>query len=655
MEQAGETTRQSLRRCGAVSASQATALVLVLVIGGAAVWWAGSRNRDEPPQPGTTGPVKVSASADHASPTKRVEANLATVPVDRQSVPELDPAIGGWDTEVFHDAADRRLKSLGKLIAHLTDVNDASTARLVSPDFACDTLRPASLAVVYRDELLQVQQASTPAGADTSPTDGRHNSLTGATGLARALCEGFAPFISASDVRVKFKTIDVQVANEEVMTRQLVEVSGRTEAGMVEQHATWIMRWSRPAAGPPLIRSIRVVDLEETTLTASGPLFRDCTEAALAGNDCFQSQLIYGVDHWLRSVDQTLGMGNMVRYGIAVGDVNGDLLDDLYLCQPGGLPNRLLVQTAAGTLRDVSADAGVDWLDATTSALMLDLDNDGDQDLALATADGVLIMANHGMRFSLAATLPVRDRDVQSLSAADYDSDGDLDLYMCIDFADHTTDADGGPYTDRSVYYDATDGGRNSLFRNDTASGRWEFTDVTAEAGLDTANHRHSLAASWEDFDNDGDPDLYVANDYGPNCLYRNDGGQFVNIAATAGVEDHGSGMSVSWGDFNRDGRMDLYVGNMFSAAGSRVTSQARFRSDAPQEVRRLYKRFTKGNTLFQNTDGEKFSDVGAQAAVEMGRWAWGSVFADFNNDGWEDIIVANGYFSSESENTSDL
>jgi len=423
---------------------------------------------------------------------------------------------------------------------------------------------------------------------------------------------------------------------------------------MVEQHATWIMRWSRSADGPPLMRSIKVVDIEETTLTASaGPLFRDCTEAALAGNDCFRSQLVYGVDHWLRRVDLTLGMGNMVRYGMAVGDVNGDLLDDLYLCQPGGLPNKLLLQTAAGTLRDVSADAGVDWLDATSSAVMLDLDNDGDQDLALATDDGVLIMANDGTHFTLVATLPVRDRDVQSLSAADYDSDGDLDLYICIDFADKF--ADGDPKTQQSIYHDATDGGHNSLFRNDTAAGRWKFTDVTAETGLDADNHRHSLAASWEDFDNDGDPDLYVANDYGPNCLYRNDGRRFVNIAATAGVEDYGSGMSVSWGDFNRDGRMDLYIGNMFSAAGSRVTRQAQFRSDAPQEVRGLYRRFAKGNTLFQNAGGERFTDVGAQAAVEMGRWAWGSVFADFNNDGWEDIIVANGYLSTENENTDDL
>ena len=653
MEQAGQTTRQFRRRCGAVSGSQATALLLV-VIGGVAVWWAGSQNRDERPHSARTDPVNVSASADHRSPTSGVKSNRATVPIDRQSVPELDPTIGGWDAEVFHDAADRQLKSLGRLIANLAQVNDASTAKLVAPNFACNTLRPASLAVVYRDELLQVQRASTLDAADMSPADDTRDSLTGAAGLARGLRDGFAPFMSASDVRFKFKTLDVQVANDEIMTRQLIEVSGRSEGGMVEQHAKWIMRWSRSADGPPLIRSIRVVDLEETTLTKSaGPLFRDCTEAALSGNDCFQSQLMYGVDHWLRSVDLTLGMGNMVRYGMAVGDVNGDLLDDLYLCQPGGLPNRLFLQTAAGTLRDVSADAGVDWLDATTSALMLDLDNDGDQDLAVATADGVLIMANNDMHFSLAATLQVRDRDVQSLSAADYDSDGDLDLYMCIDFADQSTDS--GSHTERSIYYDATDGGRNSLFRNDTASGGWKFTDATAEAGLDTDNHRHSLAASWEDFDNDGDPDLYVANDYGPNCLYRNDGGQFVNIAATAGVEDYGSGMSVSWGDFNRDGRMDLYVGNMFSAAGSRITSQARFRSDAPQEIRRLYKRFAKGNTLFQNAGGEKFNDVGAQSAVEMGRWAWGSVFADFNNDGWEDIIVANGYISAESENTNDL
>jgi hypothetical protein len=171
--------------------------------------------------------------------------------------------------------------------------------------------------------------------------------------------------------------------------------------------------------------------------------------------------------------------------------------------------------------------------------------------------------------------------------------------------------------------------------------------------GLDANNRRHSLAASWEDYDNDGDMDLYVANDYGQNCLYRNDGGKFTDVAAEANVIDFGSGMSVSWADFDRDGWMDLYVANMFSSAGNRITDQAKFRSEDDQQIRQRYRRFAKGNTLFQNLRDGTFREIGAEANVEMGRWAWSSPFLDINNDGWEDIVVANGFLTTED--TGDL
>ncbi len=200
-------------------------------------------------------------------------------------------------------------------------------------------------------------------------------------------------------------------------------------------------------------------------------------------------------------------------------------------------------------------------------------------------------------------------------------------------------------------YHDANNGPANYLFAN---LGDWEFRDVTADVGLDVNNHRFSWAAAWEDYDRDGDPDLYVANDYGRNNLYRNDSGHFVDVAAEAGVEDVSSGMSVSWGDYNRDGRVDLYVGNMFSSAGNRVTYQQGFQTGADEATRNMFRRLARGNTLFEQSEDGTFRDVSLAAGVTLGRWAWGSLFTDINNDGWEDLVVANGMITS-TEDSGDL
>ena len=177
--------------------------------------------------------------------------------------------------------------------------------------------------------------------------------------------------------------------------------------------------------------------------------------------------------------------------------------------------------------------------------------------------------------------------------------------------------------------------------------------------GMDVNNRRFTLASSWEDYDQDGDPDLYVANDYGRNNLYRNDrdssgNAQFVDVAAEAGVEDMSAGMSVSWSDADGDGDQDLYVSNMWSSAGNRIAYQRQFQKEADQESITGFRRHARGNSLFLNSGNGKFKDVSIEAGVTMGRWAWGSRFADINNDGMQDIIVGNG-FITQSGDTGDL
>ena len=98
---------------------------------------------------------------------------------------------------------------------------------------------------------------------------------------------------------------------------------------------------------------------------------------------------------------------------------------------------------------------------------------------------------------------------------------------------------------------------------------------------------------------------------------------------------------------------MDLYVGNMFSSAGSRITLQPEFKPRSSDQVRTQLRRFARGSSLFRNLGSEGFRDISETAGVTLGRWAWSSNFIDFNNDGWHDIAIANGYITAES--TSDL
>ncbi|MEO1997725.1 MAG: VCBS repeat-containing protein [Planctomycetaceae bacterium] len=347
--------------------------------------------------------------------------------------------------------------------------------------------------------------------------------------------------------------------------------------------------------------------------------------------------------------------------GLAVADINNDGLEDLYICQETGIPNLLLLQQPDGSVKNVAGEWGVDWIHNSPAAIFADFDNDGDQDVAVVVTGGIIVSSNEGNRFEKKAFLPTAD-DTRSLSIADFDSDGRLDLYVCVYGPD-------GSITDResaiagisyrgSLYHDATEGGPNSLLHN---QGNWQFFDVTEEMGLGEANHRLTLAASWEDYDNDGDLDLYVANDYAPNSLFRNDiveaaspgsrsKGRFTDVAEEVGASDQANGMSVSWGDHNRDGWMDLYVGNMFSSAGNRITTQKSFKADATEDIRSTLKRFARGNTLLENQGDGTFKDTSESAGVTMGRWAWSSPFVDLNNDGWEDMLIVNGFITGEDK-----
>ena len=538
------------------------------------------------------------------------------------------------ESEEFAASASRRLKEVAKLMGVPDRLSAKRLAGLVTDDFVCSEFRPADLEEIFRDDALTVLR---PLRPDNSVPQ----SHRGATGLRNALAEMLKGMGGTSPVRVAFKVFRVEREKGLLQTTAYYQASGRTDTGTVQQSATWICRW-RIASGDaaPRIAWIESRDYEEVVAKGSSPLFADCTESVLGTDAAYRDQLRPGVDYWLTTERAHSGRTQTSSLrGLTIGDVNGDGLEDVYVCQGSGMPNRLFVQKPDGTATDVSHQAGVDFLETTTSALFVDLDNDGDQDLLVAIIPGVLILENDSSGvFALRATKFFPHASPTSLAVADYDNDGDLDCYVCCyQFRPRADEQQEFPIP----YHDANNGPANALLQNE---GDWRFRYVIGDVGLGQNNRRWSFVGTWEDYDNDGDVDLYVANDFGRNNLYRNDNGRFKDVAAEAGVEDMSAGMSVAWGDYDNDGWMDLYVSNMFSSAGNRVTYQRPFRPGASVATRAQFRRHARGNSLFKNAGDGTFKDVSVSSAVTMGRWAWGSRFIDINNDGWEDVLVANGF-----------
>ncbi len=410
-----------------------------------------------------------------------------------------------------------------------------------------------------------------------------------------------------------------------------------------ERVARWELTWARTASGAWRVQEWRRGD--EIASWTAAPLFADITAAALGGIESYQRQLVPGAEYWRTVLDAASGVDVYGNNGIAVGDIDNDGWDDLYLCQPAGLPNRLYRNRGDGTFEDVTDAAGVGVLDNTPCALFADFDNDGRQELLVVRANGPLLFRNEGTgRFRLQ---PDAFRFAQppqgtftGAAAADYDRDGLLDVYFCLYSYYQGLDQ----YRFPTPYDDAENGPPNFLLRN---HGDGTFRDVTAASGLNQNNHRYSFACAWGDYNDDGWPDLFVANDFGKKNLYRNNGdGTFTDVAPPAGAEDVGAGMSVCWFDYDNDGRQDLYVANMWSAAGLRVTAQPEFMPGAPAETRQRYRKHASGNSLLHNEAGRGFRDATVAAGVDRGRWAWSSDAWDFDHDGYPDLYIANGMIS---------
>jgi hypothetical protein len=222
----------------------------------------------------------------------------------------------------------------------------------------------------------------------------------------------------------------------------------------------------------------------------------------------------------------------------------------------------------------------------------------------------------------------------QHAVVADIDRDGDLDLFIA-GFGGETTRGDFNKF-------DSSQGEANRLFINE---GGLKFTEQAAERGLDGT--RHSYAATFFDYDEDGDWDLFVANDFGPNELFVNGGkGRFTRTRDTA-LTENGQSMGVTVADLDGDEKLDVYVSNMQSSAGNRIVPL--HEGKLQDETYRTLLMLAQGNALYVNQGPGKYVEKGVDLGLNGANWAWGQALLDFDNDGHRDLYVANGMTSNST------
>jgi hypothetical protein len=351
---------------------------------------------------------------------------------------------------------------------------------------------------------------------------------------------------------------------------------------------------------------------------------------------------IFGGAHKNKYLLETTGCG------VAFYDYDNDGWLDIFLVNgtrlegfpPGQAPtNRLFKNNRDGTFTDVTTKAGLAHSGWGQGVCIGDYDNDGYEDLFVAYFGKNVLYHNNGdgtftdvtERAGVAGN---GKRWNSGCAFVDYDRDGKLDLFVAnyieLDLATAPV-PESGPCLYKGVMVacgpPGLNGGKNILFHN---NGDGTFTDVSQNSGILQASGTYGLGVLTGDFDNDGWPDIYVANDSAPSALYQNQkNGKFVDIALEAGcaLSADGkpqAGMGVSAADYDLDGNLDIVKTN--------------FAGDTP--------------SLYHNLGGATFEDATFPAGLgkHTQYLGWGCGFFDFDNDGWPDILICNGHVYPEVE-----
>jgi hypothetical protein len=334
--------------------------------------------------------------------------------------------------------------------------------------------------------------------------------------------------------------------------------------------------------------------------------------------------------------------------GTALVDVDRDGHVDVYLVdsptvatvrQPRSARSELWKNRGDGTFVDVTAEAGVGFPGWGMGVVAGDYDNDGWEDLYVTCFGPNVLYRNNGdgTFTDVTAKAAVGDpRWSAGAAFADYDNDGWLDLFVA-NYVDVRLDALPELGSGKYCHFQGIPvqcgprglpGSGDSLYRN---NGDGTFTDVSVKAGVSDPSGRFGMGVAWNDFNGDGRQDLFVANDVGPNFLYRNNGdGTFTDVGLRAGVAFSEDGkeqasMGVAIGDYDHTGRSSIFVTNF---------------SDEYNALYRHEKDF-----LFSDAS---FASLTARPSLPF--VGWGAHFFDYENDGWLDLLVVNGHVYPQVE-----
>jgi hypothetical protein len=343
--------------------------------------------------------------------------------------------------------------------------------------------------------------------------------------------------------------------------------------------------------------------------------------------------------------------GYYTASGSGVGDVDADGDEDIVLASASHLV--LYRNNGDGTFTDVTAASGLPnpYPAVATGVVLFDYDNDGFADLyvaALRGGDHLFHNRRDGTFEDVTTAAGIKAGEWASMPVvADYDRDGFLDIYI-VRMGDHE-------HTPPYPNYDAHNGFAHTLYHNNRDG---TFSDVSERAGV--ADTGWGLAGAWGDYDDDGWPDIYVANEFGLGALYHNDhDGTFHDVTRASGTGNRAAAMGVAWADYDNDGHLDLFVSAMH--ANSRWLL---FHPDFPkplpwyyealgwvmpqvgQRLQQYTHELTRGSSLLHNNGDGTFTDVSDHAGVRDTQWGWAAEFLDYNNDGLLDLYATNGFIS---------